>query len=452
MIRIPQLGISLFILLIMACNVENEEIVYKKVSISKSDVLHTEYQNYCRLLKLKEYSPSAVEHSFFGNHKTAELERKKTLGQRLEENTSNLQSQDVFENDEVIENEMLKIVSTEDRASKRYKDALQVLKFIESSRNPSAVFENSKSLPALQTIIEEAQNYHFALINEAHHSAQNRSFTTSLLKPLWNKGYRYLGLEALGYEAPDINTLNYPLLSSGNYIRETSFGNMIREAKRLGYKLITYETNVSGEDGTSRDKTQARIIYDKTLKQDTQGKVLIHAGFGHISEVGDEKYTPMGYWLKELAGQDILTIEQESMIEPIGKTLIEYASYVNKEFSLEKPLIVIDEKGDYIIDPVNASGMDIQVYHPRTFYKYGRPDWLITETNRIFKLPEDFLKFENYLVEIIPEGESPDAVPVDRFIINEEVNGVILPQGRFEMRLFSCEGKLKELYKIEVKI
>ena len=47
----------------------------------------------------------------------------------------------------------------------------------------------------------EAEKYQIVMINEAHHVPQHRVFTYRLLEDLWQKGYRYLALEALSENA-----------------------------------------------------------------------------------------------------------------------------------------------------------------------------------------------------------------------------------------------------------
>lgn len=48
-----------------------------------------------------------------------------------------------------------------------------------------------------------------------------------------------------------LNERGYPLLSSGYYTQEPQFGNLVREALRIGYELFPYETQVRG-DGKER--------------------------------------------------------------------------------------------------------------------------------------------------------------------------------------------------------
>lgn len=102
----------------------------------------------------------------------------------------------------------------------------------------SLYFVNTKKLNAKDYILEQSKNTDIIIINEAHHMAQHRMFTKSLLKDLYANGYRYLGLEAL-FETT-INYRKYPVIESGYYTKEPEFGNLIAEALKLGFTLFNY--------------------------------------------------------------------------------------------------------------------------------------------------------------------------------------------------------------------
>src|SRR5690606_18409918 len=107
----------------------------------------------------------------------------------------------------------------------------------------------------------------------------HRVFTESLLEGLYQNGYRYLGLEALAEDSL-INIRKWPVINDGYYTNEPQFGNMIREALRLGFIVFGYE---SGGRGKEREMGQAANIVE-ILKNDPNTKILIHCGFGHIVE------------------------------------------------------------------------------------------------------------------------------------------------------------------------
>src|SRR5690606_27232652 len=110
--------------------------------------------------------------------------------------------------------------------------------------------------PAAEYIIERSKNERIIIINEAHHQPLHRVFTASLLLGLYESGFRYLGLEALAEDSL-LNIRKWPQVGDGYYTSEPQFGNLIREASRLGFTLFGYE---SPEKGRERELGQAKNI------------------------------------------------------------------------------------------------------------------------------------------------------------------------------------------------
>ena len=97
---------------------------------------------------------------------------------------------------------------------------------------------------AVEFIVDQAKKHQVVIINEAHHNSMHRAFTRSLLKRLYDIGYKNLGLEALGngkFLDSAIHIRKYPLLHTGHYIKHPHFGNMVREALQPGYHVFPYE-------------------------------------------------------------------------------------------------------------------------------------------------------------------------------------------------------------------
>lgn len=309
---------------------------------------------------------------------------------------------------------------------------------------------NARPISALEYIADRAENYHFTLINEAHYNSQHRNFTQRLLQPLWEKGYRYLALETLSHQDTLLRERGYPVRSTGYYTKDAHFGNLIREALRIGYTMIPYETQ-SGNRGAARDQDQARNIYRQTLQGDKKGKVLVHAGYGHISETGDSNYQPMGMQLRQISGQDVLSVDQESMsgLNDPGK-MHHYYRYADSAFHLTHPTVFLNEKEEPVIDPINTGGIDIQVYHPSTRFINGRPDWMMDGGKVKVPLPESINSYQGHLIRAIREGEQPDAVPVDQFVTDGE-KPLILPEGNYLLQIVDCEGALVKAFRMAVE-
>jgi hypothetical protein len=112
------------------------------------------------------------------------------------------------------------------------------------------------------------------------------------------------------------------------------------------------------------------------IRTDSNARILIHAGYGHIAERNDgTEYIPMGMAFKKISGIDPLTIDQTNMTEEsnfaYGKAF--YDAYVQK-FSLNSPSIALIN--DQPINPTNNGLYDLAVIHPPTVYRDARPAWL----------------------------------------------------------------------------
>src|SRR5690606_17379848 len=129
------------------------------------------------------------------------------------------------------------IGATELSFSGYYREVLQIwdkngVRKPKTTVEDSLYFIKSRQVNAKDYIIEQSKNAQIIIINEAHHIPKHRAFTKSLLKKLYDNGYRYLGLEAL-FDST-INERKYPVIETGYYTKEPEFGNLITEALKVG--------------------------------------------------------------------------------------------------------------------------------------------------------------------------------------------------------------------------
>ncbi len=178
------------------------------------------------------------------------------------------------------------------------------------------LFLTSKALKnnfVIEKIADLSKNTRVVMLNENHWCPKNRIFATKLLKPLKDAGYTHLALEAL-YEKQD-SLLNKPksflTMNSGYYTREPFFGNLIRKAKDLGFKIIGYE---NFNQVISREQGEAENI-KKILDNNPSDKVFVYAGFDHIYEESNSKgVRRMASFFKEKSGINPLTIDQVNIV------------------------------------------------------------------------------------------------------------------------------------------
>lgn len=167
----------------------------------------------------------------------------------------------------------------------------------------------------MQNIARENQ---FVLFNEAHHEPKHRYLVGSLLKDYYDLGFRFLGLEALFKDS--LNQRGYLNYSDGVYTRDPVMGNLIREAKRMGYRVFNYEGMNSGQE---REMDQVRGIKKNVLDVNPNGKTIILAGYSHINENCGNEHKWMACLLHEELGINPYTINQtELMSDPVKEKRI----------------------------------------------------------------------------------------------------------------------------------
>ena len=107
-----------------------------------------------------------------------------------------------------------------------------------------------RSMNAADAITDAAAGHRIVLVNEVHHNAQTRALTLELLPRLRKLGFTYLAIEALG-DDPGLVQRGYPLRSSGTeYLQEPLYGEIVREAIRLGFVLVPYDYDSAGSNVT----------------------------------------------------------------------------------------------------------------------------------------------------------------------------------------------------------
>ena len=433
MTRILLLGINF--LLITSCIKQEPKIIFSEIIPVNTVGFNEKYAAYCKIDPYENFEENAVLSSFVGAYSCSiEFAEKRDFSNGdIDLANGNKVFLEKLINDSLLSN------------NDEYLQIAKLLEVINRPKNLDSLFTKLAHTDAKKLITKRAEDFHFLLINEAHYCAQHRLFTASLLKPLWEKGYRYLALEALDNNFVDyeLQKRGYPILGTGYYIQESTFSNLVRKALKIGYKLIPYETKLDN-DGTLRDKDQAQNIFNNTLKIDSVGKVLVHAGYDHIVEVGNMNYDPMGSQLKKIAAQEILTVEQRVMTGFSSAVKSHpYYKYVIENYTFKDPIVFHNKDNEILVDPVHfVGGIDIQVYHPITKYFNNRPIWLLTKNKKVIMLPKEFNEFNGFLIQAVKKGENNKAIPFDQFIVKTEKKSLFLENGEYELRLIDCEGTL----------
>jgi hypothetical protein len=304
---------------------------------------------------------------------------------------------------------------------------------------------------ATDYIVEQSKKNQIIIINEAHHNSHHRTFTKSLLQHLYDNGYKNLGLEALTNNDSlnlALNKRKYPTQETGYYIRDPQFGNLVREALEIGYKLFAYE-QTSGANGKPREIEQAKNI-QKFMAQHPNEKVLIHCGFDHALE-GEHKAweKAMAGRLTEYTGINPLTINQVIYSE---KSKPQYNHPLLKAFEIKESSVILDNDNNPLKYKRRNAWTDIAVFHPNTKYVDDRPDWLFKNDNKNIAIPLNNISLEfPVMILAFKKGEDINfAIPLDLTEVKQQTQSCNLGLSKGSYTIVVTNGK--ESIKFEHKV
>ncbi len=238
-------------------------------------------------------------------------------------------------------------------------------------------------LDAKKYILEKAKNNPLIILNENHDQPLHRIFAASLLKELYDEGFRYFAVEALTSDS-SLNRKQKPALNDGYYTAEPQFANLLKLAAEIGYTFVAYEA--TDRELKRRDYYEALHIKEKTLDKDPVAKVFIYCGFEHNDEsIVADSLSMMAAWLKVITGIDPLTIDQAFLTEGSNRDC-EHTSY--SFLQADESAVFIDKKDSStsFVPFDKTTKCDVYVYHPRSVFKNNRPTWFATNGKQEFFL------------------------------------------------------------------
>jgi hypothetical protein len=305
---------------------------------------------------------------------------------------------------------------------------------------------------ASDEIVKRVKDRQILLINEAHHVPQTRLLTLQLLKPLYAQGYRYLAAEAFNSQTIDEVIHNgFPTQELGTYVAEPTYSLMVREALKIGFKLVAYDAfpncdpfhEAPEKCQNLREAAQAQNLFEQIFKNDPRAKVIVHVGYGHLDKKGgdgDWSWIPMGKYLWQLTQIEPFSVDQTFFFErgrpDLNSTLYEQ---VSSTYNLKTPAVLIERetKAPFVYTKYQ-NHYDMQVFLPKINLKKDRPSWksdlpLIRMTNlKEFHCPPQ----HECLVQAILKSElKRNFIPVDQTILLGHKAALYLLPGSYEIRL-----------------
>ncbi|OJJ18873.1 hypothetical protein BKI52_25215 [marine bacterium AO1-C] len=321
-----------------------------------------------------------------------------------------------------------------------------------------------KSLDSKQVKVPDAKNYilqrakreQVIMINEAHHVGQHRAFAATLLAGLYQQGFRFLMVETLSHKDTLLNQRGYPLANSGYFTLEPMMSNLIRQAIKLGFKVLPYEAN---KRGTSRSKQQAMHLQE-VLKKNPEAKMLVYGGIQNIEENHQKKsWVKMGEEFIKLTGINPFTIDQTEMTERFHKKYehVYYRQVIKQGWLKNSPIVLEYQSKPWVADTGNlfVNYVDVQVFLPRTQLKNGRPTWLSWGTaKKYYKVdPKKWNIKQECLVQAFKPSDAENAVPIDQIHLKQldKPSYLVLPKGSYQVKVWDVEKRLLMEKRVLVK-
>ncbi|HJU08918.1 MAG TPA: hypothetical protein VJ727_10615 [Rhodanobacteraceae bacterium] len=302
-----------------------------------------------------------------------------------------------------------------------YSDALQSFSIEEqplSDDAPSPLGQPGwHPVPAVSYIPNLAKSYKAVFLNEAHNVPLTRSLTVQLLKALRAEGFNTFAAETLYRNDSDLQKRGYPIATSGFYTREPVYAEMVREALKLGFKVVAYEADDQYQ-GDAREAQQARHLAG-LFKDDPNTRLVVNAGYAHIQKQG--KFLgaqSMAEHFIDDTGIQPLAVEQTMLISHDGSVLDHpYYTSVVQSLNPSQPIVFVDKDGKpWSLRP----GYDVSVFFPMTHSRDGRPTWLTLGGLRVPYYIDGGICQNRFpcLIEARYSNEGDDAIPADRMVLD----------------------------------
>jgi hypothetical protein len=299
------------------------------------------------------------------------------------------------------------------------------------------------AVPAAGYIAKAAAQRRLLLVNEAHHDAHTRELVLQLLPKLRASGYNYFAAEALIEGNASLQRRGYPITTSGTeYLHEPLYGEIIREAIRLGYILVPYDPTQVNAD---RDASQAATLYQRVFAHDPTARLFVLAGYAHVDKATGRLggSTPMAMQLQRLSGVEPLSVDQTTFREIRPEPPHDVYQWVVNNYHPHQP-VVLDIRGSDKPWSSDPARYDISVILPPTRGRM-RPDWLALGGERHPYPIDSRLCAGTTPCEVSARyaGESDDAIAADRhaFLEAPAHSRLYLRPGRYRLLARDSQGR-----------
>jgi hypothetical protein len=345
------------------------------------------------------------------------------------------------------ENEQL--LSTSDAMLGRYEQAQREMDtaFHNASAAPAACPGNLATSAFDQWLETHLAGFDLVMVNEAHNQPMSRALIYQMLPIMRRNGFSILALEALPDAATTrwINEHGFALdeRSHGFYLREPIEGEIVRQARRLGFTLANYDAFTA-----DREEAEAANLAG-ILKAHPGKKVFAVAGYAHIRRIDGR----MAQRLPKLYDKPFLSIDQLG----VGKTNDVMRNVCTLAGSSESSKgagaltsmrwapggrgadIIVVRTGNHVLDRAAASGNE--------WLSLGGERWRYP-----FSI-DGACAGATCLVEARYVNEPANAVPADRYLAlaGEHAANLFLRDGEYAVTYRNAGGAVTHMDSVTVR-
>lgn len=243
------------------------------------------------------------------------------------------------------------------------------------------------AVDAIPVVLAQAHGRLAVFLNESHGQSQTRAANFALLAGLRADGFYVLAMEALGtgtttpadttgcrhstlFDA-ELPARGYPLDKTGFYSQDPLYAETVREALRLGFRLVAYDSPVPPSIPV-REQNQAEQLAC-VFKKDPKARMVVVAGFSHIGERKDF-FAPggaMAYRFRTLSGIDPLSVDTTTQLH-LDPAKLRFPHITAME---RRPVSYVLENAAG--KPYRTDNFDLVLYVPAPSHREdGQPGWL----------------------------------------------------------------------------
>ena len=287
------------------------------------------------------------------------------------------------------------------------------------------------------TLRRIAEQERLLLIMEAHNAPKHRQWIEQALPILHEAGFRDYAAETLSPPTRSLMLRGYPTSMTGYYSADPSFGNLLRVALELNFRIHAYESIQRTPE--AREKGQA-LHLAQILSSDPKMKLVVHAGYAHVFKRNHpDDLRTMASYLWEETGIEPYTIYQSwhSREELESRELSKLLAAEGEPRMLEPPPgLPISPQFNFAEGAIDA----LVIHHPSSgdaatrSHAFPRHRVRVTGTWNGNQWPI-------LIAAVVPE-ESDSAIPLDQVLLreNERQFQLWLPVNKYELRVYDRNG------------